>query len=64
MLMMKAPNRMSNPCSHYTTAPLVNKIMYHLMRGWVLIFQEVEVSQLGGDLDVDDEGSEQNIEPL
>jgi hypothetical protein len=34
------------------------------MRGWVLIFQEVEVSQLGGDLDVDDEGSEQNIEPL
>jgi hypothetical protein len=35
-----------------------------LMGGWVLIFCEVEVSQLGGDLDIDDEGSEQNVEPL
>jgi hypothetical protein len=34
------------------------------MGGWVLIFCEVEVSQLGGDLDIDDEGSEQNVEPL
>ena len=24
MSMMKAPNRTSNPCSHYTTAPLLS----------------------------------------
>jgi hypothetical protein len=34
------------------------------MRGCIPIFQEVDVSRLSGDLDIDDEGSEQNIEPL
>jgi hypothetical protein len=46
-LTMKAPNRTSNPCSHYTTALLIG-------RGKLI----------GGDLDVDDEGSEQKFETL
>jgi hypothetical protein len=35
------------------------KIWYHLIVGWVPIFREVRGKSIGGDLDVDDEGSEQ-----
>jgi hypothetical protein len=35
------------------------KIWYHLIVGWVPIFREVQGKSVGGDLDVDDEGSEQ-----
>jgi hypothetical protein len=34
------------------------------MRGWLLIFQEVEVGRFGGDLNVGEEGSEQTIVTL
>jgi hypothetical protein len=41
------------------------KIWYHLIVGWVLIFREVRGKSIGGDLDVDDEGSEQRrFEPV
>jgi hypothetical protein len=36
-----------------------SKIWYHLIVGWVPIFWEVRGKSIGGDLDVDDEGSEQ-----
>jgi hypothetical protein len=34
------------------------KIWYHLIVGWVPIFREVQGMSIGGDLDIDDEGSE------
>jgi hypothetical protein len=41
------------------------KIWYHLIVGWVLIFWEVRGKSIDGDLDVDDEGSEQRpVEPV
>jgi hypothetical protein len=41
------------------------KIWYHLIVGWVPIFREVRGKSIGGDLDVDDEGSEQRrFEPV
>jgi hypothetical protein len=41
------------------------KFWYQLIVGWVLIFQEVWSNSIGGDLDVDDEGSEQRrFEPV
>jgi hypothetical protein len=44
----------------YTSIPHGKpKIWYHLIVGWVLIFWEVRGKSIGGDLDVDDEGSEQ-----
>jgi hypothetical protein len=36
-----------------------HKIWYHLIIEWVPIFWEVQGKSIGGDLDVDDEGSEQ-----
>jgi hypothetical protein len=39
--------------------------MQVLIVGWVLIFWEVQGKLIGGDLDVDDEGSEQRqFEPM
>jgi hypothetical protein len=41
------------------------KIWYHLIIEWVPIFREVQGKSIGGDLDVDDEGSEQRrFEPV
>jgi hypothetical protein len=41
------------------------KIWYHLIVGWVPIFREVWDKLIGGDLDVDDDGSEQRwFEPV
>jgi hypothetical protein len=41
------------------------KIWYHLIVGWVPIFREVRGKSIGGDLDVDDKGSEQHrFEPV
>jgi hypothetical protein len=42
-----------------------SKIWYHLIVGWVPISREVRGKSIGGDLDVDDEGSEQRqFEPV
>jgi hypothetical protein len=42
-----------------------SKIWYHLIVGWVLIFWEVQGKSIGGDLNIDDEGSEQRqFEPV
>jgi hypothetical protein len=41
------------------------KFWYQLIVGWVLIFWEVQSKLIGGDLNVDDEGSEQlQFEPV
>jgi hypothetical protein len=43
---------------------MVQRVGY-LIVGWVLIFQEVRGKSIGGDLDVDDKGSEQcQFEPV
>ena len=55
----------SNKTKRHTKIPHGQpEIWYHLIVGWVPIFREVRGKSIGGDLDVDDEGSEQRPEPL